>query len=188
MPRTHISNLAPDVRRDWDALVGSLAVRHRNKEASRRLMAGGVEATDALRRGLKHEDPAVRVGCLYVLDHFMDDAALDDIVECLDDDNPHVRSRALHTLACDRCKEGACRPAEGQVVPIALKLLKDDPHRRVRTTAADMLGQVVHRFPAVAAALTDARDHDPHPVVRKVAGWSAPGGPRYQKTKPRVSA
>ena len=188
MARRRISNLAPDIRRDWDALVASLAVKHRYKEASRRLLAGGIEATDALRRGLQHENPHVRVGCLVVLDHFMDEAALDDIVKCLDDDHPGVRSRALHTLACDRCKEGECRPAEGQVVPIALRLLKDDPHRRVRTMAADMLGQVVHRFPVVATALEEARDHDPHPVVRKVAGWSAPGGPRYLKTKPRATA
>ena len=183
-----ISNLAPSVRADWDALVDSLAVKHRYKEASRRLMAGGAEATDALRRGLHHTDASVRGGCLYVLDHFMDELALDDIVGCLDDDDPHVRSRALHTLACDRCKEGACRPAEDQVVPTALRLLKEDPHRRVRTTAADMLAQVVHRYPEVAEALAEARDSDPHPVVRKVAGWGAPGGPRFVKTKPRNSA
>ena len=180
-----ISNLPPSVRDDLDRCVESLAVEHRRKEALRALLSAGPRATDALRRGLHSDDAQVRLGCCYVLDFFMDEAALPDLVANLDHDDESVRSRALHTLACDRCKKGACRPAEGAVVPIALRLLKADPSRRVRTQAADMLGQVVHRHLDVQRALEAARDTDPHPMVRKVAGWYAPGGPRFERLKPR---
>lgn len=181
-----ISNLPPDAREDLDACVECLGVAHRYKEALRVLMAAGTEATPAVRRGLHHNDPIVRVGCCFVLDHFMDEESLPDLVGNLDHEHADVRSRALHTLACDRCKEGACRPAENDVVPIAIRMLKEDPSRRVRSQAAAMLGQVVHRHRDVQEALEWARDHDPHPMVRKVARWYTPGGARFEHLKPRI--
>src|SRR5262245_34163125 len=96
----------------YDELIGELAVPHRFKSALRRLMAAGVLATPALRRGLRHDDPDVRVGCCIVLDHFMDDAAVPELIANLEHESARVRSNALHALACDRCKEGACRPGE----------------------------------------------------------------------------
>jgi hypothetical protein len=36
----------------------------------------------------------------------------------------------------------------------------------------------------VARALEEARDGDPHPVVREVAGWYLPGGPIYRRLAP----
>jgi len=51
----------------------------------------------------------------------------------------------------------------------------------VRTGAASLLGGFAPRRPEVAHALAHARDHDPHPVVRTVAGWYAPGGINYRK-------
>ena len=51
--------------------------------------------------------------------------------------------------------------------------------------AASLLGQAVHRRPEIATALEQARDGDPHPVVRKVAGWYAPGGPIYRRLAPK---
>lgn len=180
-----ISNLPPHVRNDLDACVDSLGVKHRRKEALRILMAAGTRATSAVRRGLHHEDATVRVGCCVVLDHFMDDDSLPDLIANLEHADPDVRSRALHTLACDRCKEGACRPAENEVIPIALRLLRDDRSPRVRTTAADMLGQVVHRHDDVRKALEYVHEHDSNPTVRKVAGWHVPGGPIFERLKPR---
>jgi hypothetical protein len=64
-------------------------------------------------------------------------------------------------------------------------MLRDDRSRRVRTMAASMLGPPAHRRPDVVRALEEARDGDPHPVVRKVAGWYAPGGPIYRRTAPK---
>ena len=53
--------------------------------------------------------------------------------------------------------------------------------------AASMLGLVVHRRKDVARALEVARDEDPHPVVRTVAGWYAPGGQVYRRLAPKPS-
>src|SRR5438445_8792241 len=103
-------------------------------------MAAGMGATPALRRGLRHASPDVRVGCCVVLDHFMDDSALPDLIANLEHDVASVRSWALHALACDRCKEeGACRPGEQDVVPIAIRMLAEDPSPGVRKQAAGML-------------------------------------------------
>jgi HEAT repeat protein len=170
---------------DHDRLVADLAVPHREKEALRRLMEAGMAATPALRRGLRHPDPDVRVGCCVVLDHFMDESALPDLIANLDHEVPRVRSSALLALACDRCKEGACRPGEDDVMPIAIRMLRADPDSYVRKQAAGLLAPAVHRRDDVRVALEHARDHDPDPLVRKVASWGAPGGPIYRRLTPK---
>ena len=55
-----------------------------------------------------------------------------------------VRVVALHTLACDRCKQGECRPPEAAVLPEALRQLRDDGDRHVRAMAVEVVGQFVH--------------------------------------------
>lgn len=168
-----------------ERLIEDLAVKHRNKAALRQLLAAGMSAAPAVRRGLRHTNPEVRVGCCIVLDHFMDAAALPELKENLTHENDEVRRWALHALACDRCKEGACRPGEDDVVPIAIRMLLEDESRGVRTSAAGLLGPAVHRRPDVRLALARARDHDPDPLVRKVAGWYTPGGPIYRRLSPK---
>jgi HEAT repeat protein len=126
--------------------------------------------------GLHHEDAAVRAGCCVVLDHFLDEAALPELIENLRHDDENVRKWAMHALACDRCKEGECRPGQDDVVPIAIKMLSRDSSRRVRAEAAHLLGRVPLPNPDVIAALENARDRDPHPNVRKIAARYAPGG------------
>ena len=91
----------------------------------------------------------------------------------------------MHALACDRCKKGACRPAEEEVLPIALDMLLNDPDRMVRKMAADLLGPSVHRSRDVSDALVVAHASDKDPTVRKVAGWWVPGGVRHTKTLKR---
>jgi hypothetical protein len=169
----------------YDDLVGDLAVPHRFKLALRQLMAAGMLATPALRRGLRHADADVRVGCCIVLDHFMDAAAVPELIENLRHDSPRVRGWALHALACDRCKEGACRPGEDDVVPIAIRMLREDESRGVRKTAVGMLTPAVHKREDVRRALEHARDHDPDRLVRKVASWAAPGGPIFRRLAPK---
>ena len=170
---------------EYARCVEDLAVPHRFKDALRRLMAAGMQATPALRRGLRHDDPDVRVGCCIVLDHFMDEAAIPELIANLAHENPRVRSNALHALACDRCKEGACRPGEDDVIPIAIRLLLADESRSVRKTAAHILTPAVHKREDVRRALEHARDHDPDRLVRKVAGWAAPGGPIFRRLTPK---
>jgi hypothetical protein len=169
----------------YDRLVEDLGVKHREREATRRLMAAGMAATPAVRRGLRHPNPAVRVGCCGILDHFMDEAALPELIANLTHDDEHVRSWALHALACDRCKEGACRPGEDDVIPLAIRMTREDPSRWVRKSGVGVLGPAVHRRDDVRRALEDARDHDPDPLVRKVARWYAPGGPIYRRLAPK---
>jgi hypothetical protein len=48
--------------------------------------------------------------------------------------------------------------------------------------AAEVVGRWVHGDEVAAAALVEARDLDREPMVRKKAGWYAPGGPIYQRT------
>ena len=171
--------------RHYRQLVEDLAVKHRADQSLRALMAAGPLATPAVREGLRHPDPAVRVGCCKVLDHFMDESALPELLENLHHKNELVRAWAMHALACDRCKEGTCRPGEDEVLPIAMEMLVHDESRRVRQMAAGLLGPSVHRRPEVLRVLEHARDYDPHPVVRKIAAWYTPGGPIYKRLAPK---
>ena len=170
---------------EYDELVEQLAVKDRAPTALEGLMAAGRDATAAVRRGLLHDEPMVRVRCCMVLDHHLDEAAVPELLANLDHPEGRVRAWALHALACDRCKEGECRPGEDESIPIALRMLRDDRSRRVRTMAAQMLGPAAHRRPDVARALEEARDGDTHPVVRQVAGWHAPGGVVYRRLTPK---
>lgn len=166
---------------NYAELIENLGVKHRAKDALRQLMSAGADATPALCQGLHHANPVVRVGCCTVLDHHMDETALPDLIANLQHENEQVRAWALHALTCDRCKEGACRPGEDEVLPLAIEMLGHDPSRRVRQMAAGMLGPSVHRSPDVLRALENAHAHDPHPVVRKIAGWYTPGGTIYRR-------
>ncbi|HIG39363.1 MAG: HEAT repeat domain-containing protein [bacterium] len=182
----HTSNLAGTSRTDYTELVNCLAIKHRKKEALRCLMAGGFDTASALRAGLKDDNPDVRVGCCMVLDHFMIEAAVPELIENLTHSDSSVRAWAIHTLACDRCKQGVCRPGEGDTVPMAIRMLQQDPSKGVRQMAAGMLGPSVHRSTDALVALQKAHNEDPSPVVRKIAGWWIPGGICYNKLKPRT--
>jgi HEAT repeat protein len=168
-----------------DAIVEQLAVSHRRKAAERQLMLAGMNATPALRRGLRHEDPQVRASCCRVLDHFLDEAAIPELLENLDHPDESVRGWALHALACDRCKEGSCRPGEDSSLPLAINMLMGDPSGEVRYQALGLVSAAVHRDPRAVAAVQHVQSHDPSPRIRKCAGWWLPGGPRYERTKPR---
>jgi HEAT repeats len=98
---------------------------------------------------------------------------------------PEVRVMALHTLACDRCKEGDCRPAEAKVLPKALQILNDDADAHVRAMAVEVVGQYVHINPIAEQVLMETNKKDSSPTVRKKAGWYAPGGPIHNRTAPR---
>ena len=165
--------------------VEELGVVHRAQAALRGLMDAGPRATPLVRQGLQHPNPDVRVGCCKVLDHFLDESALPELIENLAHPDEEVRSWALHALACDKCKEGVCRPGEVDVIPIAVQMLLTDQSRRVRQMAAGLLGPSVHRRPDVLQALEQARQQDEHPVVRKIASWFTPGGPRYEQLRPK---
>lgn len=168
-------------------LINQLAVRHRAATAYRTLFDMGFAVVPAALNGLQHESAAVRNYCCKLLDHFLVPEALGDLLAMLHDADPLVRQSALHTLACDRCKQGACRPVEAEVLPAALRLLREDGDPHVRAMAIEVVGQYVHTNPIAAHALVEANLTDPSPSVRKKAGWYIPGGPIHTRTAPRAA-
>jgi hypothetical protein len=66
-----------------------------------------------------------------------------------------------------------------------MKLLASDPNAHVRAMAIEVVGQFVHSYPLAADALAAAVHTDESSTVRKKAGWYAPGGSIYRRTKPK---
>ncbi|MEZ4867947.1 MAG: HEAT repeat domain-containing protein [Caldilineaceae bacterium] len=166
-------------------LLHHLSVPHRAAAAYRQLLALGFDGVPIAQAGLQHESPLVRHYCCAFLDHFLVAEALPELVSMLHDPDPGVRQTTLHTLACDRCKEGACRPEEATILPEALRLLHEDRDAHVRAMAIEVVGQYVHTNPIAAQALVQVHTSDVSPAVRKKAGWYAPGGPIFKRTAPR---
>jgi HEAT repeat protein len=168
----------------YASLLAELAIPHRAKYAHRALLKAGLDALPTISRGLKHKNADVRYWCCQYLDRFLVPEALGDLISMLDDPDHRVRVSALHTLGCDRCKEGGCRPEEKDVLPRALRLLASDPDPHVRAHAIGLVGQAVHTNAEAAAAIARAMKSDPSPAVRKKAAWHAPGGAIYRRTQP----
>lgn len=166
-------------------LLEQLAIKHHAKAAYRKLFAMGFEVVPIAKEGLKHEHASVRYYCCSLLDHFLAPEALEDLIGMVDDPDPEVRVMALHTLACDRCKEGDCRPAEAKVLSKALRILHDDSNAHVRAMAIEVVGQYVHHNKLAEEALLEANKKDVSPTVRKKAGWYMPGGPIFKRTVPK---
>lgn len=173
---------------DYPGWVDLFADPIRSRRAYWHLVASGQPALEAVRAGLHHEQPDVRMFCARVLDHLADEDSFPDLIAMLADPDPRVRGHTLHALACDRCKDNACRPAKEDVLPRAIQLLGGDPDRGVRAGAVEVVGRWVHSDERAAVALVAARDHDPAPAVRKKAGWYAPGGTIFKKTLQGSSA
>jgi len=168
-------------------LVERFATRHHARAALRELLTRGLAALPAVRDGLRHTSPGVRYYCCRYLDHFLEPAIVPDLLCMLTDSNADVRSTALHTLLCDRCKEGACRPDRAEILPRALVLLARDADAHVRAMAVEAVGQFVHDKLEARAALVDAAGSDASPAVRKKASWYAPGGAIFRRTLPKTN-
>jgi hypothetical protein len=98
------------VNENWHQVIENLAVPHRAPDAYRALERGGLAALPAVRAGLRHESADVRHHCCRFLDQYLQPDSLCDLLCMLDDVDERVRVSTLHTLACDRCKQGSCRP------------------------------------------------------------------------------
>ena len=154
---------------DFDGWVDRLAVPSLRRRAWLHLRRCGPPVVPAVRRGLHHPDAHVRATCAQILDQLLDDDAIPDLVSVLDDPDPTVVKRALHSLACDHCKQGACRPGDDLFVPKALELARHDPRPTVRAGAFDALAQVARRDPKVAAEALRIVDEERDPGVRHAA-------------------
>jgi len=153
---------------DFDGWVSQLGVTSCRRRAKLHLLEAGVPALPALRRGLRHPKAVVRQQCVRIFDQLVDEESLPELVLALDDPDAGVRARALHALACDRCKENACRPGEDLWVPRALDLLGHaDPD--LRAAAIDALGKVAGRRADVAATLAEVALTDTDKGLRSMA-------------------
>lgn len=169
-------------------LVELLGDPHRAFAARTRLIALGSRAQPAVIVGLEHAEPRVRAQCCAVLDHIADVDGLRAVEGALDDPVADVRMQAIHTLACDRCKNDECRPEAARVLPRAIAMLSHDEDAHVRAHAVELVGAWVHTHPAAADALVEAAAGDSSPSVRKKASWYAPSGSVWQRTQPRTAS
>jgi hypothetical protein len=165
--------------RTFEQQVDDLAVEHRAKDAKRSLIAAGTRAQPAVIAGLGHPDVRVVVGCIDVIDHVLEEEALDALFSVLGHPDPRVRRRALHALSCEHCKQGECRPSQ-TALRDALVAACEDCDPTVRAGAVEGLSPMVHDSADALAAIVRLADADPDRAVRKKAALSAPGGPIYE--------
>jgi len=102
------------------------------------LIGMGADALPAIRLGLRHPEWQVRRWAAMALDQLADEDALADLVPLLGDPHPKVRLWAVHSIACEHCKEGVVCPVD--VVPLLIERVREDPSVRVRRMAVIMLG------------------------------------------------
>jgi HEAT repeat protein len=102
------------------------------------LIAMGKTAVPAIREGLRDPHWQVRRWAAMCLDQVADEEALVDLVPLLTDPHPKVRLWAVHSIACEHCKEGVSCPID--VVPLLLATIQRDPSIRVRRMAVIMVG------------------------------------------------
>ncbi|HEY3110681.1 MAG TPA: HEAT repeat domain-containing protein [Chloroflexota bacterium] len=131
------------------------------RAAHEALAAAGAEGLAAALAGLAHPDPRVRRGAADFLDHHADDRCVARLAElALHDPVPYVRRVAVHALLCQRCKPA---PLTEDVLPLLVRVAREDPSPRVRASALWGLGQqrpdprVVE---TLAAALRDETSRD----------------------------
>ena len=170
---------------DFESLIENLRIPHRAKQAYWTLLGAGSRAVPALKKGLSHPDAKVRVAVCGILDHSLEEDCIPDLRANLTHEDEAVRAWALHALACDRCKEGSCRPGENDTIPVAVDMMLHDPSPLVRCKAIALVGESVHRRPASIDALREALEIESSPGNRKIIRWWLPGGPRFERTKPR---
>ena len=100
------------------------------------LQEHGEDALPAVREGLKHGNWHVRQWCAIYLDHYADPASLELLVPLLRDPKSKVRLWAVHSIACDNCKDHEnCL----DVVPHLIERIELDESVRVRRMAVAML-------------------------------------------------
>ena len=165
---------ATKITDDPEALVLMLADGERRFEAWQRLDALGKQALAAIREGLRHGDWQVRRWCAMLLDHLADPESLSDLVPLLHDRKSGVRMWAVHSLACDRCKEDE-NPLD--IFPLLAERIHHDDSIRVRRMAVIMLAQqpLDHRVGRLYAELLETESD------RKLRFHAELGLERYRK-------
>lgn len=154
------------------ALVDQLVAADTRFPAYEALVALGEEALPAVRGGLEHDDWQVRKWSAMVLDRVADAESLAALVPLLNDEKADVRLWAVHSLACDHCKDDVACPVDA--VPHLIERIEVDASIRVRRMATIMLG-TDYADPRALPALK-ALSEDPDEKLRRHA---ARGVERY---------
>ena len=128
-----------------------------------------------------HPDPQTRRWCLFLLDHYANDQSIEVFAQALTDEVSYVRDLALHSIACEPCKQGDVPIAD--VVPPVIAVLTDDPDAALRIKAIPVLLGLVDRDPRAREAIRTAAKQDPDPLVRKCARDALDG--HFQMPKKR---
>lgn len=116
---------------------------------------------------LHHPDAAVRHGLLNLLDHYANDASMDTFAAALHDPDPAVRNVALHSIACESCKEQEMCAAD--VVPELIYVLHNDPSPELRNKTLLQLMWLSDRDDRIVPAVEQSATRDPDPAIRKAA-------------------
>ena len=134
----------------------------------------GADAVRDLQVGaLHHPDPYIRRSCLWALDHYANDVSMPVFLRAVEDEVDFVRDIALHSLACEGCKEGEMCVAD--VVPPLVRVLEADPKPDLRIKALTALFRLSQRDDRVQAAFERAARENSDPVVRRCAAEAARG-------------
>ena len=166
------------------ALLDDLTVPHRAKDAYNRILSFGRDALPHVEDGLFSDNVTIRRACARAIDRLAGNDSFDIMVLLTEDDDARVRFHALHALACDNCKAAdVCALPKESLLPVALRLMRDDPAESVRSVAVEVAGRWVHDDPQVCDAIIAAASDDPSSKVRKKAATYAPGGVIYERTK-----
>ena len=136
-----------------EELVAEFANSENRFAAFLALYARGDEVLPVIREGLEHANWHIRHWCAIVADNFADFETLYALVPLLHDPKSQVRLWAVHSLACESCKDG---PNPIDTIPLLLARIKEDESIKVRRQAVAMLAH--HRAP----------DHRVLPVFQEI--------------------
>jgi HEAT repeat protein len=125
-----------------EELVAEFANGQNRMPAFLALYSRGAEVLPAVRQGLQHANWHIRHWSAILADNFADDETLRALTPLLHDPRAEVRVWAVHSLACERCKNG---PNPVDAIPLLLERIERDPNIKVRRQAVAMLAY--HRSP-----------------------------------------
>lgn len=128
----------PQLPEHAHSLVDALASSATRFPAYQALIELGGEALPAIRSGLGHGNWQVRKWSAMILDQVADAESLAALVPLLRDPKADVRLWAVHSLACEHCKDDVSCPVD--VVPHLIERIEVDESIRVRRMATIMLG------------------------------------------------
>jgi hypothetical protein len=122
---------------------------------------------------LRHRDASIRRVCLFFLDHHANEVSTAVFAAALHDPAGHVRTMALHSIACESCRtDELCASV---VVADIAAVLETDPDPELRTKAMTTLLRLADRDSRATDAIRRAAEHDPDPIVRTAAAGALSG-------------